>query len=141
MEDVHAYIYSEVERDMILQRQNLYPETIDHIRMRFERTTQEPSRVFTNVPIRRILDISNLNFTHKIIKYAKYTVETEDGRICTFTDADMINLCAYGLLHLHGYLSRRMENRRELVAYLRRVALVMREQIARSTSRLVCSSG
>ena len=73
--------------------------------------------------------MTNQYFAHKNIKYAKYTVRSEDERIYTFTDADLIHLCAYDLPQLHGYLSRMMENKRELGAYLRRVVLVMRKQI------------
>ena len=99
------------------------------IRVRLERTAQEPTCVFSNMLIRNVLDVTDQYFSYKNIKYAKYTVGREDGKIYTFTDADLINLYAYDLPHLHGYLSKRMENRRELGAYLRRVFLVMREHI------------
>ena len=85
--------------------------------------------VFHNIPIRRVMDISKQNFAHKIIKYAKYTVEREHGQIYTFTNADLINICAYYLSHLHRYVPRHMENRREFATYLRRVVTVMRVHI------------
>ena len=72
------------------------------------------------MPIRRILDVSTQFFAYRNIKYAKYTVEREYGRMYTFIDADLINLCAYDLPHLHGYLSRRMEDRKDYAAYLGR---------------------
>ena len=121
MESIHAYIYSEEERNVLLQRLNLCPETSEMIRVRFERTTQEPTRVFTNVAIRNVLDVTNQHIAYRNIRYAKYTVRREDGRINAFRDADLINLCAYDLPHLHGYLSKRMENIKEFGAHLRKV--------------------
>ena len=56
-------------------------------------------------------------------------VEREDGQMYTFTDVDLINLYAYNLPHLHGYLSGRVKSNRDYASYLRRVVLVMREQI------------
>jgi hypothetical protein len=56
-------------------------------------------------------------------------VEREDRQIYTFTDADLINLCAYDLPHLHGYLTGRLESKRDYAIFLRRVVLVMKEQI------------
>ena len=129
MEIIHSYIYSEEKRTMHFQRPNLCLESSDIIRISFEMTAQEPAKVFSNVPIRRILDITILNFSYKAIKYARYTIEKEDGRIYTFTDADLINLYAYDLPHLYSYLSKRMEMIREYSKYLRRVVNVMREHI------------
>ena len=88
-----------------LRRPNFCPDASELIRIRFEKTAQERSKVFSNIPIRRILDISTLYFAYKNIKYAKYTVEREDRHIYTFTDANLINLCRYDLPFLHGYLS------------------------------------
>ena len=87
------------------------------------------SRVFSNIPIRRVLGISTQYFAYKSIKYAKYMVEREDRQMYTFTDANLINLCAYDLPHLHGYLTDRVESNRDYASYLRRVVQIMREQI------------
>jgi len=125
----HAYLFTEEERQVYLRRPNLCPEASELIRIRFERTAQERSKVFSNIPIRRILDISTQYFAYKNIKYAKYTVERKDSEIYTFTEADLVNLCAYDLLHLHGYLTGRLESRRDCVGFLRRVVQVMRERI------------
>ena len=114
---------------MYLQRPNLYPEASKMIRIGFERTAQDRSRVFSNELIIRILDVPNQFFAYKNIKYAKYTVEREDGKVCTFTDADLIDLCTNDLPHLHDYFSGRIESRRDYAGYLRRVVQVMREQI------------
>ena len=77
----HAYLFGEEKRQVYLQRPNLCPEVSDHIRIRFERTAQNCSRVFTNIPIRRVLDVSNQYFAYRNVKYAKYTVEREDGQM------------------------------------------------------------
>ena len=114
---------------MYLQRPNLYLEASEMIKLMFERTTQDRSRVFSNVPIRRILDESTQLFAYRNVKYAKYTVGREDGRMYTFTEADLINLYAYDLPHLHDYLCRRMENIKDYVAYLRGVVQLMRKHI------------
>ena len=58
MEDVQGYIYNKEERKVLLQRPNLCPGVAELIRIIFERKAQESAMVFTNIPIRRILDIS-----------------------------------------------------------------------------------
>ena len=128
-EVTHAYLFAEEDNRVYLRRPNLCPDVSELIRIRFERTAQERSRVFSNIPIRRILDISTQSFAYKNILYAKYMVEREGRQIYTFTDADLINLCAYDLPHLHGYLTGRLESKRDYAIFLRRVVLVMKEQI------------
>ena len=110
-----------------LRRPKLYHEALDLIRIRFEKTAQERSKVFSNIPIRRILDISPLYFAYKNVKYVKYMVEREDRQIYTFTDADLINLCAYDLPFLHGYLSGRIEHNRDYGCFKKMVVQVMME--------------
>ena len=85
--------------------------------------------MFSNVPIRRVLNVATQYYCYRTIKYAKYTVERNDRLIYTFTDVDFVNLCAYDLPHLHGYLQVGMESRRDYATFFRRVVHVMREHI------------
>ena len=62
---IHAHLYSEEEMQVCLQRPNLCPDASDMIRVRFERTAQEPSKVFTKILIRRILDLNPVLFLQK----------------------------------------------------------------------------
>ena len=134
----HSYLFAEEEKRVYLRRPNLCPGVSELIRIRFENTAQNRFKVFSNIPIRRILDVSTQSFAYKNILYAKYTVEREDRQIYTFTDADLINLCAYDLPHLHGYLTGRLESKRDYAIFLRRVVQVMKDRSSstvRSTSR------
>jgi len=108
MESIHAYIYREEERNVLLQKPNICQESSEMIRIRFEITAHKPTRVVTNVAIRNVLDVTNQRFSYRNIIYANYTVKIENGRIYTFTDADLVKLCAYDLPHLHGYLSKNL---------------------------------
>ena len=66
---IHAYLCSEEERHMYLHRPNLCPEASEMIIIRFEKTAQDRSRVFSNVPIRRILDVSTQFFAYKNVSH------------------------------------------------------------------------
>ena len=123
----HAYVFAEEEKRVYIRRPNLCPDISKLIRIRFERTTQDRSRVFSNIPIRRVLEISTQYFAYKNIMYAKYTMEREDRQVYTFTDADLINLYAYDLPHLYGYLTGRLESKGDYATFLRRVVQVMKE--------------
>ena len=123
----HSYLFAEEEKRVYLRHPNLCPGVSELIRIRFENTAQNRFKVFSNIPIRRILDVSTQSVAYKNILYAKYTVEREDRQIYTFIDADLINLCAYDLPHLHGYLTGRLESKRDYAIFLRRVVQVMKE--------------
>ena len=56
-------------------------------------------------------------------------MERSDGGIYQFTDADLVNLYAYDLPHLHGFLQKRMETRRDFATFLKRVTHVTRKHI------------